>query len=100
MSRFCFAGETKNCLFNYCLIVFKSHKGCKIGSESVNRFLFPDWAQGMDMLPEWLHIIIMFPDWETGKGENGKMSRDIPPRWKGIVANSSVVTRRPSKVIG
>ena len=46
-------------------------------------------------------------DWESVINENGVMNQSCSPRaaenrsrWKGTVANSSVVPRRPSKVMG
>ena len=32
-------------------------------SETIKRFLFPDWAQSMNVLPDWMHRIIVLPSW-------------------------------------
>ena len=40
-------------------------------SETVKKFLFPEWVQSMDVLPDWAHGITVLPNWDTGKSENG-----------------------------
>ena len=37
----------------------------------LKRFLFPDWAQSLDVLPNLAHRIIVSPNSDTGKSENG-----------------------------
>ena len=39
-------------------------------SETVKRFLFPDWPKSMDVLPDGAHSIVVLPNRDTGRSEN------------------------------